>query len=971
MKSEVLVAMKGKNNFKIAEKLHKQFGHPRVNKLIDLVKKSGRSDDKLIYAIEKVSKNCTVCAKFRKAPNRPVVALPMASHFNDMVATDLKIWGSKYFLVLIDIATRYCTAVVINNKNPLTIITSIMTSWIAIFGPPAALYSDNGREYNNNEFHRFAEAFNITVKTTPAQSPWSNGCCERQNATLGNMVRKIMSDSECSVEVALAWAVAARNSLSNNSGFSPNQLVFGRNPVLPNVFSNKPPAMNTCSNDMVRKNLNAMHSATQEFMKFEANEKINRALRHKVRSTDSFLIQPGDRVFYKRDQSHEWHGPAVVLGRDGKLFMLRHGGMVVRVHECRLCDANDQEPQQSKESDVSRTENMNCESNNSCTNDHKLPECECSDRADAEQSDNEIFEDASEIIHNVRPQLQEPPMRRLNKPLVRVGQRITGTMNNGDRLTGKIHSRSGKATSQYKNCYNIQGSDGRINSVDLGKDVLQFEIVPDEEEVLVVYSSEEVIRSKEVEIENWISNKVFTEVIDEGQDTLSVRWVTTEKIKDGKPKLKSRLVARGFEENTAQLSKHSPTCSKEAVRLTISIAGANGWICNTIDVKSAYLQGKTIEREVYLRPPPEFNDGKLWKLNKTVYGLSDAALQWYRRVKEELLNLGMKVSSLDPALFVWEDSGKTLGILCLYVDDIFWAGKEKFKTSIIDKLCSVFKIGAVSSKLFSYIGLNITNLPDGSTDIDQFEYIESIQPIGLTKGRSNNMNSLINEKERGEYRALIGQLNWVATQTRPDIAFEVCHHSSKVKNATVRDICSLNKVVGRLRNNPYPVHYPAIANLDSCRIEVYSDASFANLSNGGSQGGILIFLSNDNGLRCPIFWESRKIRRVVKSTLAAETLALIDAAEAGVYIKEVVKELINVPMPIICLTDNKSLVDVIDSKKNVDDKRLRIDIAVLKDMLERKEISTIQWVSTTMQLANSLTKLGAPAGQLRAAVSSQ
>ena len=284
--------------------------------------------------------------------------------------------------------------------------------------------------------------------------------------------------------------------------------------------------------------------------------------------------------------------------------------------------------------------------------------------------------------------------------------------------------------------------------------------------------------------------EVITEVIDEGQDTLSVRWVTTEKIKDGKPKLKSRLVARGFEENTAQLSKHSPTCSKEAVRLTISIAGANGWICNTIDVKSAYLQGKTIEREVYLRPPPEFNDGKLWKLNKTVYGLSDAALQWYRRVKEELLNLGMKVSSLDPALFVWEDSGKTLGILCLYVDDIFWAGKEKFKTSVIDKLCSVFKIGAVSSKLFSYIGLNITNLPDGSTDIDQFEYIESIQPIVLTKGRSNNMNSLINEKERGEYRALIGQLNWVATQTRPDIAFEVCHHSSKVKNATVRDICS-------------------------------------------------------------------------------------------------------------------------------------------------------------------------------------
>ena len=121
--------------------------------------------------------------------------------------------GSKYFLVLIDIATRYCIAVVINNKNPSTVVSKIILHWVSIFGPPRSILSDCGGEYNNELFRSFGESFNIAIKTTAAQSPWSNGYCERQNSTLGNLVRKIQADSNCSLEVALSWAVSARNSL--------------------------------------------------------------------------------------------------------------------------------------------------------------------------------------------------------------------------------------------------------------------------------------------------------------------------------------------------------------------------------------------------------------------------------------------------------------------------------------------------------------------------------------------------------------------------------------------------------------------------------------------------------------------------------------------------------------------------------------------------------------------------------------
>ena len=40
--------------------------------------------------------------------------------------------------------------------------------------------------------------------------------------------------------------------------------------------------------------------------------------------------------------------------------------------------------------------------------------------------------------------------------------------------------------------------------------------------------------------------------------------------------------------------------------------------------KSAFLQGKPIERDVYLNPPKEVHTKKIWKLHTTVYGLGDA-----------------------------------------------------------------------------------------------------------------------------------------------------------------------------------------------------------------------------------------------------------------------------------------------------------------------------------------------------------
>ena len=134
-------------------------------------------------------------------------------------------------------ATGYSAAVVVQNKRKETIVENFIMHWVNKFGVPDKILSDNGGEFNNADLRDMGENLNTEVLTTPAESPWSNGICERHNAVISDMLKKLMKESpKCKLQVALAWAVNAKNSLQNVYGFSPSQLVFGYNPNLPSTI---------------------------------------------------------------------------------------------------------------------------------------------------------------------------------------------------------------------------------------------------------------------------------------------------------------------------------------------------------------------------------------------------------------------------------------------------------------------------------------------------------------------------------------------------------------------------------------------------------------------------------------------------------------------------------------------------------------------------------------------------------------
>ena len=335
------------------------------------------------------------------------------------------------------------------------------------------------------------------------------------------------------------------------------------------------------------------------------------------------------------------------------------------------------------------------------------------------------------------------------------------------------------------------------------------------------------------------------------------------------------------------------------------------------------------------------------------------------------MECGMKVCSVDPALFYFPTTNGLAGIICVHVDDLLWAGTDEFQINVIKRIHQHFIVGSSDCGTFQYVGIMIKQNEMG-IQLNQNGYVLSIEDISLSKQRASRRSDNLSVSEASGLKALIGQLVWLSSQSRPDISFDVCQLSGRCRDAKVEDLLSTNKVVRSVRDLQYSLFYPQLSNIQELSIECYCDASFANLDGGGSQGGYVLFLADQQGKRSLISWKSRRVRRVVKSTIAAETLALLDGAESAVLLSHIVAELLGLEenRPTVkCFVDNRSLVEALYSTKLVEDKLMRINMAVLRDMIQRGDLLRVSWVQSASQLADALTKRGANVGPLVAAIS--
>ena len=113
-------------------KIHEVLAHPLTQILKHFFRNSSDNKKKIMEAVDAITDQCNVCRRFRKSPSRPKVGLPLSSEFNNCVAVDMKVKkGNKgYLLYCINTFSRLTRGVIINNKNPNTIVSGIIDCWV-------------------------------------------------------------------------------------------------------------------------------------------------------------------------------------------------------------------------------------------------------------------------------------------------------------------------------------------------------------------------------------------------------------------------------------------------------------------------------------------------------------------------------------------------------------------------------------------------------------------------------------------------------------------------------------------------------------------------------------------------------------------------------------------------------------------------------------------------------------------------
>ena len=105
-----------------------------------------------------------------------------------------------------------------------------------------SVLTENGAEFSADEIQEVSSVANIEVFTTTGNTSFQNGLCERIHAATESMLPLTKLVNRCSgasLNILLIWANMASNSLQMWHGYSSYKLVFGTNPNLPNIMTEK------------------------------------------------------------------------------------------------------------------------------------------------------------------------------------------------------------------------------------------------------------------------------------------------------------------------------------------------------------------------------------------------------------------------------------------------------------------------------------------------------------------------------------------------------------------------------------------------------------------------------------------------------------------------------------------------------------------------------------------------------------
>ena len=424
------------------------------------------------------------------------------------------------------------------------------------------------------------------------------------------------------------------------------------------------------------------------------------------------------------------------------------------------------------------------------------------------------------------------------------------------------------------------------------------------------------------EIESMHTNDVWDLVkLPRDRQVVGNKWVFKKKIgADGSvERYKARLVAQGFSQRQGldYDETFSPVIRFESFRTLIAIAVQNGLKLHQLDITAAFLNGH-LKEEVFMRQPEGFvvegKENLVCKLKHSLYGLKQSPRCWNYILDNQLKSMGFVQSASDPCIYTAEKG--EICIIGVYVDDIVLAGKSMKQINEVKKtLSNKFDVKDLG-ELNYFLGVQI--IQDHKNDtvwIGQKTYTNSIlKRFGMECAKSistpvNTSVKLLKGTEDSEYfdreiyQSAVGSLLYLATKTRPDIAFAVGNVARYTNKPTRQHWTAIKRIFRYLRGTMNLGLLYVKSN--SKNLIAYSDADWGGDQNDFRSTSGYIFQLGGTA----ISWRSKKHSSVALSTAESEYISLSETAQEAVWLRKLNMDLKNEQLePTVIYEDNQSAI---------------------------------------------------------------
>ena len=131
-------------------------------------------------------------------------------------------------------------------------------------------------------------------------------------------------------------------------------------------------------------------------------------------------------------------------------------------------------------------------------------------------------------------------------------------------------------------------------------------------------------------------------------------------------------------------------------------------------------------------------------------------------------------------------------------------------------------ISQVENDCFRFTGIDVKRVKDG-IEISMEDYAKSLEEVQIRDAKADEP---LTRDELKVLRKFVGKLNWLAANTRPDLAIYALELAKRQKKAMIKDLREVYIVLKKVKEKESKVLFTKIGEKDELSVIGLSDASY-------------------------------------------------------------------------------------------------------------------------------------------------